>query len=97
MFRLNVGDVCKLKEIIPGIYQSYNWKTGLYRVESISPSVCSHPRDYDKPEFQVYNFRKIKQDGTVYPNFINGYRCMAWDEMIQSGQVEIVYTGTDII
>ena len=29
-------------------------------------------------------------DGTRIKSFLNGYRCLAWDQMIDSGQVSIV-------
>lgn len=88
MFKLKVGDVCKLKEVIPGIYKKDDWKTGLYRVTRIGAIMC-YGNDRN-PRYQSYNFEKIKKDGTVYKNFSNGYQCQAWDKMIDEGKVEIV-------
>lgn len=89
MFKLNVGDVCKLNETIPGIYKSGDWKTGLYRVKWIGATMC-YGSDRNDPRRQSYQFEKIKKDGTVYKSFNNGYRCQAWDKMIDDGRVEIV-------
>lgn len=89
MFMLKVGDVCRLKEIIPSIYKSDDWKTGLYRVTNIWALGCVG-KDREDPRRQSYKFEKIKKDGTVYKSFNNGYRCQAWDKMIDEGKVEIV-------
>jgi hypothetical protein len=88
MFKLKVGDVCKLNEVIPGIYKCDDWKTGLYRVKKIWAPFCySNKLD---PRSQSYHFEKIKKDGTVYKSFSNGYRCQAWDKFIDEGKVEIL-------
>lgn len=86
-FKLNVGDVCKLNEVIPGTYKKNDWKTGLYRVKQISPGYGTSKSDWNKPQMQVYYFEKVKKDGTVYKNFSNGYRCQAWDKLIDEGKV----------
>ncbi len=89
MFKLKIGDVVKLNEVIPGIYKKDDWKTGLYRVKHIGASMC-YGSDRNDPRRQSYQFDKIKKDGTVYKNFCNGYRCQAWDKFIDEGRVEIV-------
>ena len=86
-FKLNVGDVCKLNQVIPGTYSRDDWKTGLYRVTEIRPGYGTSKSDWNDPRVQVYNFEKIKKDGTVYKNFSNGYRCQAWDRFIDEGRV----------
>jgi hypothetical protein len=88
-FKLQVGSVVKLKETIPGIHKCDDWKTGLYRVERIHAPFC-YGADKLKPQCQSYVFKKVKKDGTVYKSFNNGYRCMAWDNKIDEGKVEIV-------
>ena len=88
-FKLKVGDVCKLNEVIPGIHKCDDWKTGLYRVKWIGATMC-YGKDREDPRRQSYQFEKIKKDGTVYKSFNNGYRCQAWDKMIDEGRVEIV-------
>ena len=88
-FKLKVGDVCKLKEVIPGIHKCDDWKTGLYRVKWIGATMC-YGSDKNDPRRQSYNFEKIKKDGTVYKSFCNGYNCIAWDKKIDAGQVEVV-------
>jgi hypothetical protein len=87
-FKLKVGDVCKLNEVIPGIHKCNDWKTGLYRVKRIGASMC-YGNDREDPRIQSYQFEKIKKDGTVYKSFYNGYRCQAWDKMIDEGKVEV--------
>ena len=89
MFKLQVGDVVQLNEVIPGLYRSSDWKTGLYVVTGIGATFC-HQSDAAKPEFQSYQFAKVRRDGTRIKSFLNGYRCLAWDQMIDSGQVSIV-------
>jgi hypothetical protein len=89
MFKLKVGDVCKLNEVITSIYNKDTWKTGLYRVKMIHAPMC-YGRDKEDPRRQSYHFEKIKKDGTVYKSFSNGYRCMTWDKWIEEGKVEIV-------
>ena len=79
MFKLKVGDVVHLNEIIPGLYKSMDWKTGYYRVDQIRASVMTHMADWEKPSVQVYAFKKIKKDGSVYKNFYNGYNALAFD------------------
>lgn len=86
MFKLQVGDVCKLNEVIPGLYKSYDWKTGLYRVKTIW-APFTHGRDRNDPRRQSYQFEKIRKDGTVIKSFANGYTCLAWDKFIDSGKV----------
>ena len=88
-FKLKVGDVCKLNEVIPGIHKRDDWKTGLYRVTNIWALGC-YGKDREDPRRQSYKFEKIKKDGTVYKSFDNGYRCQAWDKFIDEGRVEIV-------
>lgn len=88
-FKLKVGDVCKLNEVIPGIYKKDDWKTGLYRVKMIWAPFC-YGNDKNDPRRQSYSFEKIKKDGTAYKSFGNGYRCHAWDKFIDEGKVEIV-------
>ena len=88
-FKLKVGDVCRLKEVIPGIYKKDDWKTGLYRVKRIY-APFAYPTDKGDPRSQSYLFEKIKKDGTAYKNFMNGYRCLTWDRWIDEGKVEIV-------
>lgn len=89
MFKMKVGDVCRLKEVIPSIHRCDDWKTGLYRVKMIGSSMC-YGSDKDDPRRQSYHFEKIKKDGTAYKSFCNGYRCQAWDKMIDEGKVEIM-------
>jgi hypothetical protein len=89
MFKLKVGDVCRLNEVIPSVYRKNDWKTGLYRVKNIYAPMC-YGRDKEDPRRQSYFFEKIKKDGTVYKNFSNGYNCMTWDKWIDEGRVEIV-------
>lgn len=89
MFKLQIGDVCKLKEVIPGMFKSGDWKTGLYRVRSIH-SMWTSPKDLGDPKTKSYTFDKIKKDGTRYKSFSNGYNCLAWDKKIEEGTVEIV-------
>ena len=88
-FKLKVGDVCKLKEMKPGLYKKDAWKTGLYRVKHIWAPFC-YGRDASDPRRQSYFFEKIKKDGTVFKSFSNGFNCMAWDKFIDEGRVEIV-------
>ena len=88
-FKLKVGDVCKLNEVITGIYKKDDWKTGLYRVKGIWAPFCN-VRDKLDPRRQSYYFEKIKKDGTAYKSFSNGYRCQTWDKFIDDGKVEIV-------
>lgn len=88
-FKLKVGDVCKLNQVIHGIHKSDDWKTGLYRVTMIRASFCYGTDKLDARR-QSYYFEKIKKDGTVYKSFCNGYNCIAWDKKIDAGQVEIV-------
>lgn len=90
MFKLKAGDVCRLKEIIPGIYKSNDWKTGLYRVIRIYAPFVSSERDRSDPRCQSYFFEKIRKDGTAYKSFSNGYRCLSWDKFIEEGKVEIL-------
>ena len=82
--KLKIGDVCRLNEVIPGVYKKDGWKTGLYRVKMIYA-----PFAYDKedPRSQSYFFEKIKKDGTAYKSFANGYRCSTWDRWIDEGKV----------
>lgn len=89
MFKLQVGSICKLNEIIPGLHKKDDWKTGLYRVKSVRSFMVSRC-DANKPQMQSYSFEKIKKDGTVYKNFINGYNCLAWDKFIDDGKVTII-------
>jgi hypothetical protein len=89
MFKLKVGDVCKLNVVISGIYKCDDWKTGLYRVTRISAPFC-YGADKLDPRRQSYQFEKIKKDGTVYKSFMNGYRCQAWDKFIDEGKVDLV-------
>ena len=89
MFKLKVGDVCRLNEVIPGIHKNGDWRTGLYRVKWIGATMC-YGDDRNDPRRQSYQFEKIKRDGTVYKSFCNGYRCQAWDAMIDQGKVVIV-------
>ena len=86
MFKLQVGSVCKLSKVIPGIHKCDDWKTGLYRVKAIYAPFC-YGKDKEDPRNQSYLFEKIKKDGTPYKNFMNGYRCQAWDKFIDSGIV----------
>jgi hypothetical protein len=88
-FKLKVGDVCKLREVIPGIHKCDDWKTGLYRVKMIWAPLC-YGADRLDPRRQSYNFEKIKKDGTPYKSFSNGYNCQTWDRWIEEGKVEIV-------
>ena len=88
-FKLKVGDVCKLKEVIRSVYRNDDWKTGLYRVTRINVPV-EHGKRNEDIRTHAYRFEKIKKDGTVYKNFINGYNCQAWDKKIEAGEVEIV-------
>ena len=90
MFKLKVGDVCKLNEVIPSTFRKDDWKTGLYRVEGIYPSYGVTGKDRTDPRFQSYFFKKVKKDGTVYKSFNNGYNALAWDKFIDEGKVEIV-------
>lgn len=89
-FKLNPGDVCRLKKTIPGIFQSDDWKTGLYRVKEITLSVAASRQYANDPRYQVYRFEKIKKDGTAYKTRWLGYNCQAWDKFIDAGQVEII-------
>lgn len=89
MFKLKVGDVCRLTAIIPGIHKKDDWKTGLYRVKWVGATMC-YGSDKNDPRRQSYQFEKIKTDGTVYKSFCNGYRCQAWDTMIDEGKVVLV-------
>lgn len=89
MFKLKVGDVCKLNEVIPSTYKKNDWKTGLYRVKMIYAPFC-YGKDKEDPRRQSYFFEKIKKDGTVYKSFNNGYSCLTWDKWIDEGKVEIV-------
>lgn len=89
MFNLTVGGVCRLNEIIPGLHKKDDWKAGLYRVTAIRASMVSRC-DAHKPQMQSYYFEKVKKDGTVYKNFINGYNCLAWDKFITSGKVTVI-------
>lgn len=86
MFKLKVGDVVRLNETIPGIYKCDDWKTGLYRVRWTGALMC-YGKDKEDPRRQSYFFEKIKKDGTAYKSFNNGYRCQAWDKMIDEGKV----------
>jgi len=86
MFKLKVGDVCKLNEVIPSVYKKNDWKTGLYRVKNILAPFC-YGKDKEDPRRQSYFFEKIKKDGTVYKSFNNGYSCMTWDKWIDEGKV----------
>ena len=88
-FKLKVGDVCRLKEVIPSTYRKDDWKTGLYRVKNIHAPFC-YDRDKEDPRRQSYFFEKIKKDGTAYKSFSNGYNCQTWDKLIAEGRVEIV-------
>lgn len=88
-FKLQVGDVCRLKEVIPSVYKKDEWKTGLYRVKMVRGPVITGMGRED-PRAQVYFFEKIKKDGTTYKNFANGCLCQAWDKFIDEGRVEIV-------
>jgi len=88
-FKMKPGDVCKLTQVIPGIYKSDAWKTGLYRVVAIR-NIFGRPGEKYDPRSQSYQFEKIKKDGTVYKNFANGYNCIAWDKMIEDKKVEII-------
>jgi hypothetical protein len=85
-FKLKVGDVCKLNEVIPSIYKKDAWKTGLYRVKNIWALGC-YGKDKEDPRRQSYFFEKIRKDGTVYKSFRNGYRCQTWDKFIDEGKV----------
>ena len=80
MFKLKVGDVIHLNEKIPSIYKTDAWKTGLYLVDQIGPGLMTHCGDREKPWAQVYSFKKIKKDGTVWKNFSNGYSALVFDE-----------------
>jgi hypothetical protein len=88
-FKLKVGDVCNLKEMLPGTYRKNDWKTGLYRVTQIFAPFC-YGKDKEDPRRQSYFFEKIKKDGTAYKGFSSGYNCMEWDKFIDEGRVEIV-------
>ena len=90
MFKLQVGDTCRLNEILESIYRKDDWKTGLYRVRRVSYGVGTLLSCRDDPEWQSYTFEKIKKDGTVYRHFLNGYNCLAWDKMIEDGKVTIL-------
>lgn len=87
MTKLAVGDVCRLNKIIPGIYKKDDWKTGLYRVKQIYAPIG---QDQNDSRNVIYLFEKVKKDGTVYKTFTNGYRCQAWDQMIEQGDADIV-------
>ena len=91
-FKLSVGDVCRLNSIIPGIYASGDWKTGLYRVEHIW-DLCRTGKDKENSKTKSYHFAKIRKDGTPYKSFNNGYNCIAWDKMIDDGKVSIISTA----
>lgn len=86
MFKLKVGDVVRLNETIPGIHKCDDWKTGLYRVRWMGALMC-YGKNKEDPRYHSYSFEKIKKDGTVYKSFSNGYRCQAWDKMIDEGKV----------
>jgi len=88
-FKLKVGDVCRLTEVIPGIHKCDDWKTGLYRVKTIWALGC-YGNDKLDPRRQSYFFEKIKKDGTAYKSFNNGYCCQTWDKWINEGKVEVV-------
>ena len=90
MFKLQVGSVCKLSKTIPSIYKKNDWKTGLYRVVAIYPAFGTSPSDRTKPACQSYQFEKIRKDGTAYKGFSNGYTCLAWDKLIDTGVVGLV-------
>lgn len=90
MFKLQVGSVCKLSKPIPSIYKKNDWKTGLYRVTQIAPGYGTSRSDMNKPWCQVYFFEKIRKDGTPYKGFSNGYTCLAWDKLINTGIVGLV-------
>ena len=89
MFKLKVGDVCKLNEVITGTYKKNDWNTGLYRVKNIW-APFAYGRDKEDPRRQSYFFEKIKKDGTIYKNFSSGYSCLTWDKWIDEGKVVIV-------
>ena len=89
MFKLKVGDVCRLNQVIYAISRKNDWKTGLYRVKAIYTPFC-YEKDKHKPQNQSYLFEKIRKDGTPYKNFSNGYRCLKWDEWIDQGRVDIL-------
>lgn len=86
MFKLQVGDVCKLNEVLPSVYKKDDWKTGLYRVKKIYAPVVYGRTDKDT-RTMTYLFEKIRKDGTVYKSFCNGYNCLAWDKFLDSGKV----------
>ena len=88
MFKLQVGSVCKLSKVITSGFDKKNdWRTGLYRVVAIYPAFGSSPSDRSNPKCQSYQFEKIRKDGTAYKSFCNGYNCLAWDKMIDTGIV----------
>jgi hypothetical protein len=91
MSTMQVGDVCRLNEILPSIYKSDAWKTGLYRVKRIDNNAEFGKKSTD-PRTASYAFEKIKKDGTVYKGFCNGYNCTRWDSWIASGKVTLQET-----
>ena len=91
MFKLKVGDVIHLNEQIPSIYKTDAWKTGYYLVDQIRASFMTHRSDWDKPSVQVYAFKKIKKDGTLWKNFSNGYNALEFDKMfLATGKATVV-------
>lgn len=90
-FKLQVGSVCKLKEVLRSTHRSDDWRTGLYRVRAIYSS--GYQGDRQDPRYLSYQFEKIRRDGTRIKSFNNGYRCLAWDEFIDQGKVEIISQG----
>ena len=90
MFKLDVGSLVKLNEVIKTSTRSNDWKTGFYRVVKIHAPFAYTEKDRKDPRRQSYSFEKIKKDGTVYKNFSSGYNCLDFDRMIEIGSIEIV-------
>lgn len=80
---LEVGDKVRLVEIIRSTMRCNDWKTGIYEVEKILPSVGQYHNT--KNPRMAYYFRKCKPGGG-YTRFMNGYSTDEFDQMIQDGK-----------
>lgn len=94
VMKLNVGDKIKLCKIIESTYRCDDWKTGVYEVVKIMPSIGQYHNA--KNLRMSYYFKKCKPGGG-YTQFSNGYSVESFDRMIDEGHAVIIFKNKEEI
>ena len=79
LFKLQAGDVIRIKKGIDHEIKSCAWKTGYYRLTRIGNMMNKGELD---PRLLSYTFEKIRKDGTAYTSLHwVGYSAQEFDKM----------------